>query len=144
MKNLMRITASAIFMVFLSIPAVAASEVYLGHSIRGMSHVTGDEMIGLSVGSENVRFSGAIIGEVPTIHAGLRYDCGGAFAGIGAGLAGVHPRLDGAYQFTLELGVKVKDFTIRWMHISNGAQMFNPRNMDDNMGLDFLTLGVIF
>jgi hypothetical protein len=133
-------------------PAHAASEIYSGHSIDGMSEFTGDEVFGVLTDVGPVRVGAGRFTATHYAHVIYEIDKGPLFAGVGIGAADKHRALDNYLQFTLTAGMKYKmaedhDLVFRWMHMSNAANLFQHGDesaKQRNRGIDFFTVGVSF
>ena len=136
-----------ILLGFLSVNANAASEIYTGHSIRGMSEFTGEEITGFLADVGAVRVGGGLFGATHYAHVLKEGHYGPLFAGVGVGAVTEHPALDNHFQFTLTAGAIYGRFVFRWMHMSNGANIFQHGDYEAkqrNRGIDFFTVGVTF
>lgn len=149
MKRLFILTA---LLLLLSTPSFAASEVYSGHSVNGVSEFTGDEVFGILTDIGPVRVGAGRFTATHYAHVIYEVDRGPFFAGVGIGAADKHRALDNYLQFTLTAGVKYKvnedhSFVFRWMHMGNGANFLQHGDNSAklaNKGIDFFTVGVSF
>lgn len=111
-----------------------------------MSPATGDEIVGVLVG-DDVKAGLGKFGSTHYAHSFCQAQHGPVFVGLGYGLVDGHPSLDGHGQFTLTAGVRIDKLVLRWLHFSNGADVFERGNKEArarNLGMDFITLGIAF
>lgn len=148
----MRYPAIVLCLLLLSCQAMASTEIYTGHSVRGMSEFTGDEVMGILTDAGPLKLGAGRFTATHYAHVLYELNAGPFFAGVGAGWVDEHPSLDGPFQFTLTGGANYPlsadhNLVVRWMHFSNGAGIFNRHNENAqirNAGIDFLTFGITF
>ena len=125
--------------------SASASEFYVGHTFYGASSNPNQKVVGFFIG-DSFKLGVELLGDTRIVH-GLYETTDKYFVGLGGGYATSHKHLDGDWQFTVTTGIRLKPFTLRWIHHSNGADFLRAGNEaahDRNRGVDILTISVPF
>lgn len=123
----------------------SAGEFYVGHTFHGASLDPDQAAVGVLVG-HSFKLGVELLGDTRIVH-GIYETPNRYFVGLGGGYATGHKHFDGNWQFTVTAGIRLKPFTLRWIHHSNGSDFLHSGDKEAherNMGVDIFTLSLPF